>query len=103
MSQVATVEFHRPRAKWRDRVRSYKLIVDEREVGKIRAGQTVRIEVSPGTHTVQARISWTGSQKIEFAVENGTHGRVRVEPAGDTFHALEQSITREGYLRLTVE
>jgi hypothetical protein len=103
VTQVATIEFYRPRTKWRDRFRSYNLLVDSDQVGKIRSGQTLPIEVSPGRHTAQARISWTGSEPLEFDLAAGSQIRLRVEPAGDSFQVLSQAIGRNPYLRMSIE
>ena len=51
-------------------LRAYKIFVDGECVGKIRAGQEKRVELSEGTHTVWFTIDWCRSQKITFEIRS---------------------------------
>ena len=53
-------------------LRSYKIIVDEREIGRIRANEVVRLSITPGTHTIYLRLDWGGSNKIDFTASEGS-------------------------------
>jgi hypothetical protein len=50
----ARVILVRPRTLWRDRARSYELLIDWQICGEIRHGQELSIEVSAGHHVAQA-------------------------------------------------
>jgi len=54
-----------------DRLRAYQILIDGREAGRVKAGQSVEISVSPGTHSVVAKIDWCGSNTINFDVGAG--------------------------------
>jgi hypothetical protein len=48
----------RDRRGWRDRARSYELVLDGVRVAKIRRGQRIELPISPGRHKVFMRINW---------------------------------------------
>jgi hypothetical protein len=52
----------------RDRLRAYQVRVDGHVVAKIRRAQTIELEASSGTHTVQIAIDWTRSpiQRVDL-------------------------------------
>jgi hypothetical protein len=97
----ATVVFVRPPSRWRDRVRSYRLVIDGQPCGKIRSGSEVSVEVPAGHHVAQARIAWTGSPELAFSVEPGEIVRLKVEPAGDATQALGQVLGPSSWLLLS--
>lgn len=54
---------------WADFARSYRIIADGSEVGRIRAGGELQLEFSPGQHVLSARLDWTRSQDLSVVVE----------------------------------
>jgi hypothetical protein len=89
----------RPAGGTHDIFRRYNIKVDGEQVGKIRRGGQVSVEVAPGSHYVQARIDWVGSPAREANVIDGTDVHLMVRPAGNAFQALYQ-MTKHGYLKL---
>jgi hypothetical protein len=79
---TATIEVHRSEDDARDRGRSYRIEIDGTRVGTLRRGETARYPVAPGTHTVRARIDWTGSTALQVDVSPDAPTRVVVGPAG---------------------
>jgi len=53
----------RPTA-FRDRLRAYRIFVDGTNVGDVRAGGQVELEISPGRHRVEARVDWCSSTPL---------------------------------------
>jgi hypothetical protein len=51
---------------WRDRARSYELVIDGATVAKIRRGQRIELPISPGRHKVFMRINWGTSDPVEL-------------------------------------
>lgn len=49
-----------------DRLRKYKVFVDDIYLGDIRDGETKEFDVSPGQHTIYLKIDWCRSNKIKF-------------------------------------
>jgi hypothetical protein len=50
-----------------DRYRAYSIMLDGDKVCEIRRGQTKLIPISPGAHSVMARIDWGGSGALQFS------------------------------------
>jgi hypothetical protein len=59
------VRIQRDGRPWRDRYRSYRIVLDGNVVGKVRAGAEAVLPVEPGPHSLVLRIDSTGSS-IEF-------------------------------------
>jgi hypothetical protein len=58
---------------FRDKLRSYKIIIDDTYCGNINSGETKILEVAPGKHTIYLKIDWCRSNKIDFYIsENET-------------------------------
>ena len=49
-----------------DKIRKYKVIVDNNYLGTINAGETKDFEVPPGKHTIYLKIDWCRSNKLDF-------------------------------------
>jgi hypothetical protein len=49
-----------------DLFRSYKILLDDKEVGRIKNGKVFEVHVSPGTHRLQLKIDWCASNPVEF-------------------------------------
>ena len=69
----------RPR-RWQDRFRAYTIVIDGEEVGRVRAGSTVTLPITAGTHTVQLTIAWTGSNELELTINEADEVRLVVAP-----------------------
>ena len=63
---MASVELRRSDSGWRDRWRAYRVFIDDKEVGRLRRGETARFDVGPNGHVVQLGIDWKRS--AQFAV-----------------------------------
>ncbi len=103
MAPGATIIVTRPGGHYRDALRSYILEVDGLARGRIKPGQSVAVDLDPGPHAVRARISWTGSPRLEVALKPGQTVRLRVEPAGTPAQAWWRVMGRTRYLRLSAE
>jgi len=65
-----------------DKIRNYKVFINNAQVGIISEGEIKEYNVSPGTHTISTKIDWAGSKDIivdlkendvvNFKVENYT-------------------------------
>ncbi|HEY3772591.1 MAG TPA: hypothetical protein VGL69_06345 [Solirubrobacteraceae bacterium] len=60
----AQIAIYREPRGFTDRLRSYKILIDGDQVGSIKRGGTVAIEVEAGRHTVQLAIDWARSQTL---------------------------------------
>ena len=95
MTVIATLTVERPSGAWIDRARAFHIIVDGEEKGVLRCGRELSLALPHGTHTVRARLDWTGSDDLPVHLGPGATVRLRVEPRGTRFAASRR------YLRLT--
>jgi len=56
---------------WQDRLRSYRVIVDGREVGQVANDAVLTARVEPGAHLVQLQIDWCHSNRLEISIAPG--------------------------------
>ena len=71
MSEGSVIRIKRARSPWRDRLRSYKVVVDDEHFGSVRNGRTKDFAVAPGPHTVRLKVDWMGSLTVEIGVGPG--------------------------------
>lgn len=66
-----------------DRLRKYKVYIDDEYVGLINANETCEYNVKPGKHTVYAKIDWCRSNAISVEVgEEDTYIQVGASLVG---------------------
>ena len=53
-----------------DLFRAYKVLLDGKEVSRIRNGKQIEVDVSPGIHLMQLKIDWCYSNEVEFELKN---------------------------------
>ncbi|MEJ6393639.1 hypothetical protein V8J82_10255 [Gymnodinialimonas sp. 2305UL16-5] len=100
--ETATLIVHRGGG-WADRIRAYRIFVNDVEVGRIKRNSSLELTVPAGLHMVGAKIDWTRAEPVlvdpcageivEIDVFN-THG------AFGSFEAI--GIGRHSYLTLSV-
>jgi hypothetical protein len=77
-------------------------MVDGRQVGTIRDGETVDIEVPAGRHSVRLVIAWTGSHVVDVDVPEGGFLTVRCS-AKQTASALLDLFSRTGWIHIEAD
>ena len=93
---MPTIKVTREHAPWRDRARSYKVLIDGRQVGMLRQDDAATYTVEPGTHTVQMKIDWCTSRKLSVDVPNDGTTEVTCRPGHSSWTALYDCIFRSG-------
>ena len=53
-----------------DRLRAYKIILDEKVIGEIKNGQKIEIEIPKGSHKLYLKIDWCRSNIIDFKLDD---------------------------------
>jgi hypothetical protein len=84
----------RDRHAWRDRARSYRIVVDGEPVASIKRGQRVEVPVTEGHHQVLARINWGASAAVDVDLRPGGKVELRCGTGHSQFGP--------GYLDLSV-
>lgn len=54
-----------------DRIRLYRILLDNQQIAELRNGETKEIPISAGSHCIAAKIHWCGSQPIHFSISAG--------------------------------
>ena len=54
--------------KYPDRMRNYKVVLDNNCLGEVGGGETKIFEVAQGKHTIYLKIDWCRSNKLDFYV-----------------------------------
>jgi hypothetical protein len=102
-SGVSTIAIEREHARRRDRVRAYKVLIDEAQVGVIRDGCSEVFSVTPGPHSVRLKLDWCKSEQVDIAVSDGDIVHLRCGPRGGSFTVMTDALFRSSsYLRLEV-
>jgi hypothetical protein len=73
---VASIRLERQPTPWTDRLRAYKVAIDDEVVGSIGHGEEKVFEVSPGRHRVQLHIDWGRSQPVEVDAQEDAEVRL---------------------------
>jgi len=59
------------KSEWINRGRSIKFFIDNAELSKVKNGSSEEYIVTPGTHTLQCKIDWCGSQELILDLQEG--------------------------------
>jgi hypothetical protein len=62
---VAEIVLTRPAGYRTDRLRPYRVIIDDKKVGAIKPGETEVFSLPPGSHELQLKIDWASSEKLQ--------------------------------------
>ena len=68
---MAKIIIHR-KLQWVDGARAYKILIDGQMAGRIRAGKSLELEVSEGSHEVQLKIDWCYSNPLQINLDKQT-------------------------------
>ncbi|MGO8870585.1 MAG: DUF4190 domain-containing protein [Acidimicrobiales bacterium] len=83
-SEQATLRLTRHPARWRDRSRSYKVVIDDAVIGKIRNGETADFRIPAGRHEVAIKLDWARSNASTLKLGAGELAHFECEPAGSS-------------------
>jgi hypothetical protein len=98
----ATIVLTRGRQGYRDRFRSYAVLVDEAQVAKVKRGQTLRLPISPGRHKIYLRIDWCRSPGMDIDASPGEIINIYCAPAGGMNEAYDAFVNPDQYIILQV-
>lgn len=89
---AGTLVIRRRRGLLIDVARSYRIVINGQNAGRLTDNSEAAFSLPPGTHTAQFRIDWTGSDPLTFEVEPGERTTLLVEYVG-------KLLSRTRYLR----
>jgi len=100
MPDAATITVNRAPGGTRDRMRAYKILIDDAAAGAVKPGESLTVPVAPGPHTVQMKVDWCTSPTLSIAAAPGTDTALTCAPAGSTLMALFSMLRPGAYIRL---
>jgi hypothetical protein len=59
-------------AGYADRIRAYKIVLDDNVIGEIKNGEQVELNAPPGKHQLFLKIDWCSSNTINFESDTNT-------------------------------
>src|SRR5262245_58706416 len=74
---MATLQITR-KNEWVGRLRGFKVILDDREAGKVSNGESIELTIPEGIHKLKFKIDWCGSKEHLFSVAAGETKRVNI-------------------------
>ncbi|MCX5674841.1 MAG: hypothetical protein NTX87_07520 [Planctomycetota bacterium] len=60
-----------------DAYRKYAILIDGRQIGSVKNGETKTISLEPGAHTLRLKIDWCSSNTISFDLTSNETARFR--------------------------
>ena len=97
---LSRLQVRRRKGGWRDLLREYRIEVDGHPAATLRRGQTLSLNVSPGEHTVRARIDWTGSPELSSTFDAGETVALVVGVNGGPLKGPWQMFGKESWLKI---
>lgn len=62
-------------SQWLSVFRKFRVLLDGREIGRIKRGATKTYEIAPGEHELIVKIDWVSAEPVTFRCEPGEHVR----------------------------
>jgi hypothetical protein len=76
---VSTLTITRTRKGFADRNRRYRILLDGREVARLKPGESWSTDLAPGSHDSEARLDFTRSPKVDVSGDGATT-KLELEP-----------------------
>ena len=96
----ATLILERTLGGWRDRYRSYEVIVNGRLRGELARGEQRSFEVEAGEVEVYLKIDWCKSRAVRLIVNQGSGVRLECQPRNILTALYGITFGRNNYIRL---
>ena len=92
-AESANLVLSRERRGPRDLFRSYTVMIDGKEVARIKRGQRLELPITPGPHVIFLKIDWCHSPYVEIETAAGQAIQLTCVPGAPGFDA-------ESYIQL---
>lgn len=86
-----------------DAFRAYKIFVDGKEVEDIKSGETKRLQLTEGIHTLQLKIDWCTSREVSFSISENKVTYAKCSPAGKgAFSMISAVANKNNYITVEI-
>lgn len=65
-------------SEWYNKMRDFKIYVDQSKIGRVENGETVEFELEAGIHKLNTKIDWCSSKTIEFEIKENETKKVEL-------------------------
>ena len=87
-------------SEYSNKLRGIKILIDNKEIGKIKDGESKTISVEPGEHKLQAKLDWCYSNEITFNLNDGDIKRFNLNGTNPLLGLYYLTFARDKYLTL---
>jgi len=92
----------RERGGWRDWFRSYSVMIDQQEAGRVKRGERVELPITAGHHEVFVKIDWCKSPTLEVDAAPDEVVEMSCAPGGSAGSGLQDVVVgTDSYITLT--
>lgn len=86
-----------------DAFRAYKIFIDGAEAESIKSGETKRLELSEGQHTIQLKIDWCTSKVENFSISENQVTYAECYAAGKgAFSMINSVANKNNYITVKI-
>lgn len=98
------LELHRQRSlTGADVLRAYKVLIDGKEIGRIKSGETLNFPLATGNHTLQLKIDWCSSKETVIMIVENQAPYAKCAPVGKgLLSAPSTFLNKDGYISIKV-
>lgn len=83
MTGCAAIVIERRSGSYRDAARSYRVEVGDVEIGRLKAGRSLKAPLAPGRHKIVVRIDWSEGKPLGVDLSPGETINLTVRPDHD--------------------
>ena len=80
MDNKAKIILNRP-SQWMNRMRSYKVSINGKQIGTVKNGSSEEFPVEPGNNSVECKVDWYRSRPFTMTLKEGETAYLRVKGA----------------------
>lgn len=97
---ITAIVIQRAHEGWRDRYRSYEVIVNGERRADLWRGEATAIEVDPGEVEIYIKIDWCKSRSIRMNMKAGSEKRLFCRPGSLLTGTYGVTLGRNNYVRI---
>lgn len=86
-----------------DVLRAYKVLIDGKEIGGIKSGETLKFPLATGNHTLQLKIDWCSSKETVITILENQATYAKCAPIGKGLLSVPSAfLNKDGYISIKV-
>jgi hypothetical protein len=83
----AQIHIERRAGGWVDRIRDYRVLLDDKVVGRIKRGESITLQTDPGHHELHLAIDYARSPSVELELSSDQRIDIRCWPRANMLTA----------------